>query len=351
MRTPGVENACCEFDTETLRPTYRLLIGVPGVSNAFAISQRLGLDATIIHAARDLISEEGIRFEELIQNVEKSRSEAERARQEADQLLAEARRQKQAIDDEKAMLNDKNRQMVQQARQEARDLYAVALREVEQLLDDIRDQMKDRELSESHQLAHLVRQEIRSGLSKVEQAIGQSTLSADGDELEPEQVLVGGTYSAPALNVTGKVISGPDSRGIVILQSGSIKASVPLSALRLPRPENRQGKAGKRGVRSHYSPPARSGDPARLTMDRHLHMQTEIQLLGQTVEEATANLDKFIDDAVLGGIHAIRIVHGKGTGALRSAVQQLLRRDRRVQTFRLGAYGEGDNGVTIAELK
>ena len=351
LRTPGVENACCEFDTETLRPTYRLLIGVPGVSNAFAISRRLGLDAEIISAARDLISEEGIRFEELIQNVEKSRSETERARLEAERLLAEAKQQKQAVDDEKALLSEKNRQMIQQARQEARDLYAVALREVEQLLDDIRDQMKDRELSESHQLAHLVRQEIRSGLTKVEQAIGQSTLSADGDELSPEQVLVGGTYSAPALNVTGKVISGPDSRGIVILQSGSIKASVPLSALRLPRQENRQARAGKRGIRSHYTPPARSGDPSRLTMDRHLHMQTEIQLLGQTVEEATANLDKFIDDAVLGGIHAIRIVHGKGTGALRSAVQQLLRRDKRVQTFRIGAYGEGDNGVTIAELK
>ena len=350
LRTPGVENACCEFDTETLRPTFRLLIGVPGVSNAFAISRRLGLDADIIGAARGLISEEGIRFEELIQNVEKSRSESERARQEAIGLLADARRQKQEVEDEKALLSEKNRQIVQQARQEARELYAGALQEVEQLLDDIRGQMKDRDLGESQQLAQLVRQEIRSGLNKVEHAIGQSTLSADGDELNPEQILVGGTYSAPALNVTGKVIKGPDSRGMVILQNGSLQASVPVSALRLPHPEDRQKKTGRRSQRPSFAGPPRSGDLSRLTMERHMNMQTEIQLLGQTVDEATANLDKFIDDAVLAGIRSIRIVHGKGTGALRSAVQQQLRRDKRIQTFRIGAYGEGDNGVTIAEL-
>lgn len=352
LRTPEVENACCEFDTETLRPTYKLLIGVPGVSNAFAISSRLGLDGGIIRQARTLISEEGIRFEELIQNVEKSRSEADRVRQEALAMRAEAVQQARKLEEEKQRLAEQSRNLVQQARQEARELYAEALREIEQLLEDIRGQMKDRDLAESHQWATKARQDIRAGLNKVESAIGRTTLSAPGTPLQPEQILSGGTYAAPSLGLTGKVVEGPDSRGNYLLQNGSLTVSVPAEALRLPEPagQNRPKKAGWKAGRGQATGFGRTGSAAGLTMDRRLHMQTEIQLLGQTVEEALSNLDKFIDDAVLGGIQTIRIVHGKGTGALRSAVQQALRRDKRVKTFRLGAYGEGDSGVTIADL-
>ncbi|MEA4888489.1 MAG: endonuclease MutS2 [Clostridiaceae bacterium] len=351
LRTDGVENACCEFDTETLRPTYRLLIGVPGVSNAFAISSRLGLNGEIISQARSLISEEGIRFEELIQNVEKSRSEADRVRSETLALQAEVKERAQKLEDEKNRFEERNRQIVQQARQEARELYAGALQEVEQLLDDIRGQMKERELTESHRRAAKVRQEIRAGLNIVEGEIGKSTLSAQGEALRADQIHIGGTYAAPALNLIGRVIEGPDARGNYQIQRGALKVSVPGDALRHPAPERDTRQKGSRRVVRKESASGGSRTANSLTMDRRLHMQTEIQLLGQTVEEATANLDKFIDDAVLGGIQTIRIVHGKGTGALRSAVQQLLKRDKRVKTYRLGAYGEGDSGVTIADLQ
>lgn len=340
LRTPDVENACCEFDTETLRPTYRLLIGVPGVSNAFAISQRLGLADDIISQARLLLTDEGIRFEELVRSVEQSRIAADRDRREAAERLAVAREHAQRATETKQALDEQRSQLIRQARQEARDLYADALQEVERLLDEIRSRVKTEDLAENHRLATQLRQEIRAGMKQVDGDIGRATLSVQGRRLKPEELVIGKTYSAPALGLTGKLTEGPDNRGCYVLQSGSIKATVPGDALRRP-PSEPTNRPGQRKLTSATT----------LSMDRHLNLQTEIQLLGQTVEEATQNLDKFLDDAVLGGIQIIRIVHGKGTGALRSAVQQLLRRDKRVRSFRLGAYGEGDSGVTIAELE
>ncbi|HAL73920.1 MAG TPA: endonuclease MutS2 [Clostridiales bacterium] len=346
LRTPGVENACCEFDTETLRPTYRLLIGVPGVSNAFAISRRLGLSPLIIDNARALISEEGIRFEELIQNVEKSRSEADRLRQETIALREEAAALTQQLAEEKARLADKSRQVVQKAREDARELYSDAYQEIEQLLEEIRSQQKERDLNESHQLAMQARQKIRSSLNQIEGEIGKATLTADGEVLAATDIHIGETYYAPALGLLGKIIEGPDNRGNCVLQSGTMKVNVAAEALRMPTDTEKTGQLHNRASRRQAG---RRTD--LIIMDRKLNMTTEIQLLGQTVEEAVSTLDKFLDDAVLAGIQNIRIVHGKGTGALRSAVHQQLKRDKRVKTFRLGAYGEGDSGVTLAELK
>ncbi|MDD2442785.1 MAG: endonuclease MutS2, partial [Eubacteriales bacterium] len=341
LQTESVENACCEFDAKTLRPTYRLLIGVPGVSNAFAISRRLGLDDKIIEQAQGLLSEEGIRFEDLVRKMEESRSQADEAYRQASALRAQAVHDAAQIRQHKEALEEQKRQMIREARQEARELYADALQEVERLLSEIRSGVKAQELAESHRLATQVRQETRAGLKQVDGHITQSALSAGGRKLRRDEIHPGQTYSAPALGMTGKLLEGPDSRDICVLQNGAMKVSVPLDALRLP---DLSASAGT--VRTK-----RRSSPKSLTMERHLNMQSEIQLLGQTVEEATANLDKFLDDAVLGGIQTVRVVHGKGTGALRSAVQQKLRQDPRVRTYRLGVYGEGDSGVTIAELK
>jgi len=346
LRTPGVENACCEFDTETLRPTYRLLIGVPGVSNAFAISRRLGLSPLIIDNARALISEEGIRFEELIQNVEKSRSEADRLRLETVALRDEAAALARQLSDEKTRLADKSRQVVQKAREDARELYSEAYQEIEQLLEEIRSLQKERDLNESHQLAMQARQKIRSGLNQIEGEIGKATLTADGEALSAADIHIGETYYAPVLGLLGKIIEGPDNRGNCVLQSGTMKVNVAAEALRMPTETEKTGQPPNRASRRQAGRRADS-----IIMDRKLNMTTEIQLLGQTVEEAVSTLDKFLDDAVLAGIQNVRIVHGKGTGALRSAVHQQLKRDKRVKTFRLGAYGEGDSGVTLAELK
>lgn len=346
LNTPDVENACCEFNTETLRPTYRLLIGVPGVSNAFAISRRLGLQDGIIQQARALISEEGIRFEELIQTVEKSRSETDRLHQEAIDLRDQAAAITRQLAEEKAQLADKSRQVVQKAREEARELYSDALQEIERMLDQIRDQQKAQDFAESHQLATQTRQKIRSGLNRVEGEIGKATLSASGESLAPEDIQIGSSYYAPALGLLGKIIDGPDNKGYYTLQSGTMHVNVTVDALRMPE----TAEASKKSAGKSREPRTTSRRNS-IVMDRKLNMTTEIQLLGQTVDEAISNLDQYIDNAVLAGIDKIRIVHGKGTGALRAAVHQHLKRDKRIKEYRIGAYGEGDSGVTFAELK
>lgn len=345
LHTPGVENACCEFDTDTLRPTFRLLIGVPGVSNAFAISRRLGLSELIISQAHTLLSEEGLRFEELLQSIEKRQVEAEQMRADIARLHAQARLEAEHLEAEQAAWRLKGKEMVQKAREEARELYAQAQLEIEGLLQEIRQQMKEQDATQRHALATQARQKIRAGLGQIEGQIGRDTLAVRGQPLNPSQILVGQTYYAPALGLLGRVIDGPDNRGNCLLQSGSMKVSVPVESLR--HPDDAATQPASAAPRSRKQ--ARREDS--LTMQRKMTMSAEIQLLGQTVEEALSNLDKYLDDAVLTGISAVRIVHGKGTGALRAAVQQMLRKDPRVRSFRLGAYGEGDSGVTLAELK
>lgn len=339
LQTPGVENACCEFDTRTLQPTYRLLMGVPGVSNAFVISSRLGLDPEIIEQARQWLSEEGIRFEDLVRTMEQNRQKSDVAKREAQILLEKARMDAEAAKQEREALEDQKKQLIQAARQEARELYAESLQEIERLLNDIRSQIKEEAYENSHHLATKAREQIRTGMNRVERDLKQSALSSQGRGQIPEEILIGETYTAPALNITGKILEGPDARGYYVLQSGAMKVTVPKDTLRLPSEQAEQEKRKKNKKAGH-----------RL-VKRKSTPSSELKLLGQTVEEATLHLDRFIDDAILAGINTIRIVHGKGTGALRSAVQQQLKNDTRVASFRLGSYGEGDSGVTIAELK
>lgn len=374
LNTPGVENACCEFDSETLRPTYRLLIGVPGVSNAFAISSRLGLSDEIIGQAKSLLSDEGIRFEELVSAIEKSRVEADRMRDEVTRLREQAREEQQRLERERLTWQEKSKAIVQKAREEARELYEMAQLEIEELLEQTRKAMNEQDVFARHHAVSAGRQKARSGRSRIEGEIGRATLSA-GAGKRPDRLEVGQTYYAPALEMTGKLVEGPDNRGQCILQSGAMKVSVPAEGLRMPGAASddlgdwngtghsgtgtRSGRGGAvRAGRTGGKPGKDRGDQGRsgtsqgkLTLNRTLTMSTEIQLLGQTVEEALQTLDKYLDDAVLSGIATVRIVHGKGTGALRAAVGQYLKRDPRVKTFRLGTFGEGDSGVTIAELK
>jgi len=283
--------------------------------------------------------------------MEQSRSRADDALREAAALRAEAGQLATQARNQKEKLDEQKKQLIREARHEARELYADALRAVDCLMDEIRAKMKAENLSERQKEAAQLRQEIRAGLKTVDSAISQSALATGGRNLRADEIVVGRHYAAPSLGITGKLLEGPDARGACLLQTGSMKVSVPQDALR--HLQNEAGHAapetGQKGTGRRKQNRKRTDD--QLTMERHMNMPTEIQLLGQTVEEATANLDKFIDDAVLGGIQSIRIVHGKGTGALRSAVQQMLRRDSRVKNWRLGTYGEGDSGVTFAELK
>ncbi len=358
LNTPGVENACCEFDTETLRPTYRLLIGVPGVSNAFAISSRLGLTAEIIEQARGLMTEEGMRFEDLIRNVERSRVETERLREEASRLEAEARAASEKAKNEASQLAEKRKALIAEAREEARERYRDAEAEIEQLIQKIRGGIKAADERERLKEAEEIRQAIRSGRTRVENEIGRATLGAGGGFRKVANPVVGEIYEAPNLGFTGKLIEGPDKNGNVILSSGPMQISVKQDQLARPAGvPTGGGRKKSRGAVSAARAAGRGGQgkfsqgSGSISMDRHLHAGTELMLLGNTVDEALEKLDKFIDDAVLTGVSSLRVVHGKGTGALRSAVQQHLKQDSRVKSFRLGAYGEGDSGVTLVELK
>jgi len=377
LNTPGVENACCEFDTQTLRPTYRLLIGVPGVSNAFAISRRLGLSDEIITQAKALLTEEGIRFEELIRTVEKSRIEAERLRDETARLHLEAKAATDRAKAEAARLDEKRKALIAEAREEARERYREAEEEIEALIEQIRQGIRASDENERLKEAENFRQTIRAGRNRVENEIGRATLRSTG-RATVSNPIVGEVYEAPTLGFTGKLIEGPDKNGNCILSQGPMRVSVHRSMLALPpgadaaaafssgaasgkrtRPTGSgagsgsnagTGGRGRSGTGRAGGQGGSGSNAGSITMDRRLHQGIELMLLGQTVDEALETLDKFLDDSVLAGVNSIRIVHGKGTGALRSAVHQLLKRDKRVKSFRLGAYGEGDSGVTLAEL-
>lgn len=352
LRTENVENACCEFNTDTLMPTYRLLIGVPGVSNAFVISHRLGLSDQIIDQARQLLSEEGIRFEELIAAVEKQSRETESLRAETEQLKERVAAEKEHLANARNELAAQKKKILAQARETARETYQEAQVEVETLLQLIREQVEQNQLSEGAKMADQVRQQIRSGLSDIEKEIGYHTLRPSGGQMDKTSIIPGIRVTASALGVTGKIIEGPDNRGnCLLLSDEGMRVSVSADALQLAEVAQRIEDEGRKPGRSARKARRASTAGPTISMQRHQTVQTEIKLLGQTVEEALSSLDKFLDDAVLGGIGSVRIVHGKGTGALRGAVHQALKRDPRVIEFRLGAYGEGDSGVTLAQLR
>ena len=346
LRTAGVENACCEFDPETLRPTYRILIGVPGVSNAFIISSRLGLSSTIIEKARTFLTDEGIAFEALVERLERSRVEADRALREAESLRAGAAEESAKASELRRQLEEKRNTILAKAREEARAWLDEAVGEVDKVLSSLKEAIQTEDAREAKSLADDMRRTLRARLSGIEEQIGRATLENAPGEGVPERLVVGSEYYAPALDMTGRLASAPDAKGNCLLTNGSMRVNVPAASLRLPG--SRPAQPAKRGTRATGTM-GRSG-AGEIAMSRRMNMNGEVQLLGMTVDEATQVLDRYLDDAVLAGLESVRIVHGKGTGALRSAVQQMLKSDRRVRKWRAGAYGEGDSGVTIAEL-
>ena len=342
IRTPGVENACCEFDMQTLRPTYRLLIGIPGVSNAFAISKRLGLPDMIIDRAKEFLSQEEVEFEKVIADTENARKTAVLLEQEAKNLFAEARKESDAAKVIRQELETKKKDILQKAREEARDYIDEAYEESRMILDEVKQAIKKEELAESKDRIEEARSLLKSKKNQLENEIGKATLYSykKGDDTIP--VNIGETYFTSAFGVSGMLVECADGKGNCVLLTGNKRVTVPISSLRKPEGAVAEPKGKTRKIQKS----AISG----ITMSKKMNMGSEIKLLGFTVDEASSKLDKFIDDAVLTGIHTIRIVHGKGTGALRSAITQQLRKDKRIKSFRLGEYGEGDSGVTIAEL-
>ena len=336
LSTPGVENASCEFDVETLRPTYRLLIGVPGKSNAFAISQKLGLPLSIIERAKEQISQEDETFEDVLSNLEESRKTIESEREELASYKEEIKTLKEQLEEKQDKLDQRKERIIAEANEEAHRI----LREAKDYADQTmrifnkagKDSMSAKEL-EKH------RSDLRKKMDKAGKKVALKTPQKQKSTLRPQDLSLGDSVKVMSLNVKGTVSSKPDSKGMLFVQMGILRSKVHISDLQLIDEPVITGPAL-----------SRTG-AGKIKMNKSASVRTEINLLGKTVDEAVSELDKYLDDAYLAHLSSVRIVHGKGTGALRKGVHNYLKRLKYVQDFHLAEFGEGDAGVTIVEFK
>ena len=328
---PGVENASVEFNVETLRPTYRLSIGIPGKSNAFEISRKLGLSEEIIGAAKEWLSGEQIRFEDVITTAEMHRQTAERERELAEAAHNETVRLRDQAEQERKKLEEQREKLLRKAREDARRILHSAQAEAEGIIRDLKkaaqeQNAKDREILEA-------RRKLQGDLDKLAEPMAKESAASEGAPLK--SVTLGQTVRIPSLGCTGSVLTLPDKNGEVQLQVGLMKMKQPLSALRTAAQSDAPKKEkGRRAIK--VAAP---------------QVSLELDVRGQLPEEALDNVDKYLDDCMMAGVSEVSIVHGKGTGVLRSEISQHLRHHPHVAEFRLGRYGEGETGVTIVTLK
>ncbi|MFR8125624.1 MAG: endonuclease MutS2 [Acutalibacter sp.] len=331
IQTSGVENGSCEFDVATLRPTYRLLIGVPGKSNAFAITQRLGMDTAIVDRARELVSREGNAFEQVVGRLEEDRrkmeDELEALRASAAQAKANAEASQRLKDEAEAQAKKE----IDRARQEA----AQIVQKTRQRADALVGELEELRRQKNKQLSAEQKARLRSGLKELESSSDPVHQRRDDNYVLPRPLVVGDEVLLYDIDKEATVLELPKD-GTVLVQAGIIKTRVPLENVRLLSKRQLKKKNPTRTVTKNVSTPETS---------------SSLDLRGQTVEEALMEVDNFLDRASRMHLSQVTIIHGKGTGALRTAVQQHLRRCSQVKSFRLGTYGEGESGVTIAELK
>ena len=342
IHTDGVENGSCEFDVATLRPTYRLLVGVPGRSNAFAITERLGMDKALVDRARELVSGDNRRLEDVVSNLEDRRQALEEELRTARQARAEAEAAARTAAEAREALENHREKEMDAARAEARRIVEKARAEAEQLIGELDDLRKQKNAAQFALQAQEAKSRLRSRLDAVEKAVDPVTARrADGYRL-PRPLRAGDEVRIVDIDKKAVVLSPVDGSGNVEVQAGLIRTRVPVGNLRLLEGKKEAAPKGR-----GRSSPSVGGLQSR--MERSA--ATELDLRGQTTEEALLEVDRFLDNAVLTGLERVTIIHGKGTGALRTAVHQHLRRHPSVKGFRLGTYGEGETGVTIVELK
>ena len=336
LSASGVENACCEFDVETLSPTYRMLIGIPGKSNAFAISSKLGLPDFLIEDARGHLSEQSESFEDLLADLESSRRTIEQEQEEIREHKEEIRSLREALEKKQEKLDAQRDRILREANEQARKILQEAKDYADQTMKDFHKFGKAG-ISASEMEAERAR--LRERMKKTEKALSQPKEQKPRRALKPSDIHLGDTVRVLSLNLQGTVSSLPDARGSLFVQMGILRSQVKLSDLELVE---------EAVITSKQFQKSSTG---KIKMSKSASVSTEINLIGMTVDEALAHLDKYLDDAYLAHLPSVRIVHGKGTGALRKAVQGLLKRNKYVKSYRLGEFGEGDAGVTIATFK
>ncbi|MBR3594334.1 MAG: endonuclease MutS2 [Clostridia bacterium] len=337
LDTDGVENACCEFDVETLRPTYRLLIGVPGRSNAFAISSRLGLSLEIVENARGLIDKDDLRLENIIGSLEQARLEAEKEREMANKLRSELVAAKNSVKDKLDELERERIKQAENAKSEAMRIVDNARAQTNKLLDELEEIKKSFNASNSAEMLARARRQVKGGLNRMQDE-ADPIISRDSDNyVLPRPLTAGDNVIIYDINKQATVLTVDEAAGTAVVQAGIIKTKVDISNLRLSEKKTEPIKR-ERKVK---------GVPSRVERTA----SAEVDLRGMASDEAIMELDKYIDNAVMCGIPGITIIHGKGTGVLRKSVQQHLRNHKNIRSFRLGVFGEGEDGVTIAEIK
>ena len=336
LSTDGVENASCEFDVETLRPTYRLLIGVPGKSNAFAISSKLGLPDHIINDARAQIGQQDASFEDVLSNLERNRILLEEQQEKLNREQKAIEQRAHQLEIQEKTLNERKASILDKADEEAR-----------QILMDAKD-FADRSIKEFRKAGKGVvdmsalerrRTSLREEISKREKPLQKGTPSHSAMSGQKARLHPGDSVRVLSMNLNGIVRSEPDAKGSVFVQMGILRSKVSVSDLeRIDEPDILTAK------------PASSGS-GKIKMTKSMSVRSEINVIGKTVDDAIQELDKYLDDAYLAHLGSVRIVHGKGTGALRKGIHQYLRRQRHIAEFHLAEYGEGDAGVTIVKFK
>lgn len=335
LTTDGVENACCEFDVESLRPTYRLLIGIPGKSNAFAISGKLGLPDFIIEDARRRLSEQDISFEDLLSDLEASKKTIEKEQEEIAAYRREAEALRSRAKQQQDKLNEQRDRIIREANEKANAI----LRDAKEVADETIKNF--RKFGKENISAAEMEKERERLRKKIKDTAAASSLKVEKQKkaYKPSDFKLGESVKVLSMNLTGTIASKPDSRGNVTVQMGILRSQVNISDLEIIEDS------------SPYTPKKLNRtSKGKIKMGKSLTVSPEINLLGKTVDEAVMELDKYLDDAMLSHLNTVRVVHGKGTGALRKGIHEYLRRQKHVKSYRLGEFGEGDAGVTIVEL-
>lgn len=336
LTTPGVENACCEFDVETLRPTYRLLIGIPGKSNAFAISSKLGLPDYIIEDAKKHLSEQDESFEDLLTDLESSRHLIAKEQAEVAAYKAEIERLKARTEEKREKLEQQREQIIREAKEKANAILRDAKETADETMKNFRKFGKE----------NISAADMEREREKLRKKINETAVTKETTPVKPKKqhkasdFRLGESVKVLSMNLTGTVSSLPDAKGNLFVQMGILRSQVNMSDLEIIK--DNQDITTKQ---------LRKTSSSKIKMSKTLDIRSEINLIGKTVDEAIAELDKYLDDAYLSHLNQVRVVHGKGTGALRNGVHQYLKRQNHVKSYRLGEFGEGDAGVTIVDFR
>jgi len=329
LSTPGIENASVEFDVATLRPTYRLSIGIPGKSNAFEISRKLGLSEELIENARELLSQNDVRFEDVIANAEYHRQIAERERQMAEDTRQETVRLRDEAEKLRREVEQNRDKNMKKAKEDAKRVMENARREADAIISELKA-IKKQAATPEHEVQAL-KKRMEKGIDELSEGL---SMPSDAHFISPKNVRIGEHVEIVNLKTRGTVLTLPDNKGEVQIQAGIMKLRAHLSQLRLVEPlkEKKSTVLSKTGAATRNVP-------------------LELDVRGMAQDEALPEVDRYLDEATLAGLHEVSIIHGKGTGVLRLGIHRHLKGHMDVKSFRLGVYGEGEDGVTVVTLK